>query len=74
MQIRRTRQCAGHGRAIAPDLRDSICRDPEELPRPMRCEHPEFPCGYRTLRHNTEIMHSPQLKAIDQIPVFKKSY
>ena len=23
----------------------------------MRCEHPEFPCGYRTLRHNAEIMY-----------------
>jgi len=66
--IRRTRQCAWHGRAIAQDLRDCISRDPEELPRSMRSEHPEFPCGYRTLRHNAEIVDicSAQLQDIPQ--------
>jgi len=54
MRIRRTHECAGQGGAIAPDLCNRSSCDPEELPRPMRCKHPESLCGYRTIWYRAD--------------------
>jgi len=55
MRVRGTRSGAGYHRTIAPDFCDCICRDPEELPRPVGRECPEFQCRDRTLRHHAEL-------------------
>ena len=55
MRCRGTRSGAGYHRTIAPDFCDCICRDPEELPRPVGRERPEFHCRNRTLRHHAEL-------------------